>query len=78
MPATTTNVTIKGPPVTAELQALLKPYGDGKKVLGVVQLSDGLHVRYYGGKRMVFKPVGYDGTVTEVSDGKFAAVSAGN
>ncbi len=46
---------VTGPPVTAEIEALLAPYGHGA-VVGVVQMPTGLVVSYDNGVRLTFSP----------------------
>jgi hypothetical protein len=53
---------VHGPPVTPEMQQLLGSYGGGK-VVGVVQLRDGLQVGYESGVQLTFVPVHTGGKV---------------
>lgn len=47
---------VQGAPVTRELQQLLGAYGSGR-VVGVVQLKEGLQVTYSNGASLTFVPV---------------------
>jgi hypothetical protein len=49
-------VPVEGPPITREMQLLFGAYGQGRLV-GVVQMREGLLVTYDNGVQLTFVPV---------------------
>lgn len=58
---------VQGAPVTVELQQLFGAYGQSR-VVGVVQLRDGLQVTYENGVHLTFVPVHTGGQVGGVRE----------
>lgn len=58
---------VQGAPVTVELQQLFGAYGQSR-VVGVVQLQDGLQVTYENGVHLTFVPVHTGGKVGGVRE----------